>query len=212
MGTGDRVPEAIKLLGLNVTMLNERDLTTGDLSRFDVIVVGIRASQVRRDFVANNGRLLDYVRAGGTMIVQYQQQEFIRENMLPLPAKMEAVVNGTQRISNLRTVDENAPVKILAPNHPVFNYPNKISNTDFDNWVQERHLYSLSQLDNAWVPLLESHDEGEPEINGGLVYARYGKGHYVYNSYSFFRQLPTGNPGAYRLFANLLSLPRTGGR
>ena len=212
IGTGDRVPEAIKLLGLNVTMLNERDLTTGDLSRFDVIVVGIRASQVRRDFVANNGRLLDYVRAGGTMIVQYQQQEFIRENMLPLPAKMEAVVNGTQRISNLRTVDENAPVKILAPNHPVFNYPNKISNTDFDNWVQERHLYSLSQLDNAWVPLLESHDEGEPEINGGLVYARYGKGHYVYNSYSFFRQLPTGNPGAYRLFANLLSLPRTGGR
>ena len=117
-------------------------------------------------------------------------------------------VNGTQRISNLRTVDENAPVKILQPAHPVFNYPNKITQADFANWVQERHLYSLSQLDPQYVPLLESHDEGEPEIPGGLVYARLGKGHYVYNSYSFFRQLPTGNPGAYRLFANLLSLPK----
>lgn len=212
MGTGDRVPEAIKLLGLDVTMLNERDLTTGDLSRFDVIVVGIRASQVRRDFVANNGRLLDYVRSGGTMIVQYQQQEFIRENMLPFPARMDAVINGTQRLSNLRTVDENAPVKILAAGHPVLTYPNRIGASDFDNWVQERHLYSLSQLDKAWTPLLESHDEGEPEIPGGLVYARLGKGHYVYNSYSFFRQLPTGNPGAYRIFANLLSLPKTGNR
>lgn len=212
MGTGDRVPEAIRLLGLPVTMLSEKDLSTGDLSRFDVIVVGIRASQVRRDFVANNGRLLDYVRNGGTMIVQYQQHEYVRENMLPFPAKLDAVINGNQRLSNLRTVDENAPVKILVPDHPVFTSPNRISSADFENWVQERHLYSLSSLDPQYVPLLESHDEGEPEINGGMVYAKLGKGHFVYNSYSFFRQLPTGNPGAYRIFANLLSLPKNASR
>jgi LmbE family N-acetylglucosaminyl deacetylase len=212
MGTGDRVPEAIRLLGLPVTMLSEKDLTTGDLSRYDVIVVGIRASQVRRDFVANNGRLLDYVRNGGTMIVQYQQHEYARENMLPFPAKMEGVVRGTQRISNLRAVDETAPVTILQPRHPVFNFPNKIGKADFDNWVQERHLYSLSDLGPQWTPLLESHDEGEEDIPGGMVYAKIGRGHYVYNAYSFFRQLPTGNPGAYRIFANLLSLPKTGNK
>jgi LmbE family N-acetylglucosaminyl deacetylase len=209
MGTGDRVPEAIRLLGLNVTMLVEEDLSTGDLSKFDTIVVGIRASQVRPDFVANNGRLLDFVRNGGTMIVQYQQQEYIREKLMPYPAEMSSVVNGVQRISNVRVVDENAPVKILVPNHSVFNYPNKIIASDWDNWVQERNLYSFSTFDPQYTALLESHDEGEPEGKGAMVYAKLGKGHYVYNSYSFFRQLPTGNPGAYRLFANLLSLPKS---
>ena len=210
MGTGDRVPEAIRLLGLNVTMLEEGDLSTGDLSKFDTIVVGIRASQVRPDYVANNNRLLDFVRNGGTMIVQYQQQEFIRENLAPFPAKMEAVINGTQRVSNVRVVDENAPVKILVPAHPIFNYPNKIVNSDWDNWVQERNLYTLTGLDQNYTALLETADEGEPANTGGLVYAKIGKGHYVYNAYSFFRQLLTGNPGAYRLFANLLSLPKSG--
>ncbi|MDQ3061602.1 MAG: PIG-L family deacetylase [Acidobacteriota bacterium] len=208
MGTGDRVPEAIRLLGLNVTMLEEKDLSTSDLSKFDTIVVGVRASQVRRDFVANNGRLLDFARNGGTLIVQYQQPEYIREKLMPFPAEMSSVVNGVQRISNVRVVDENAAVKILVPNHPVFNYPNKIVASDWDNWVQERNLYNFSTFDPQYTALLESHDEGEPEGNGGMVYAKLGKGHYVYNSYSFFRQLPTGNPGAYRLFANLLSLPK----
>ncbi|MCU1288061.1 MAG: mycothiol conjugate amidase Mca, partial [Acidobacteria bacterium] len=208
MGTGDRVPEAIKLLGLNVTMLEEADLSTGDLSKFDTIIIGIRASQVRPDFVANNGRLLDFARNGGTLIVQYQQQEYIRENMAPFSAKMESVVNGTQRVSNVRVVDETAPVKILVPAHPVFNYPNKIVNSDWDNWVQERNLYSLTGLDPQYTPLLETADEGEAPNTGGMVYAKLGKGHFIYNSYSFFRQLPTGNPGAYRLFANLISLPK----
>ena len=209
MGTGDRVPEAIRLLGLNVTMLEEGDLSTGDLSKFDTIVVGIRASQVRPDYVANNNRLLDFVRNGGTMIVQYQQQEFLRENLAPFPAKMESVVNGTQRVSNVRVVDENAPVKILVPAHTIFNYPNKIVKTDWDNWVQERNLYTLTGLDPQYTALLETADEGEAPNTGGLVYAKLGKGHYVYNAYSFFRQLPSGNPGAYRLFANLLSLPKS---
>ena len=208
MGTGDRVPEAIRRLGLNVTMLEEKDLSTGDLSKFDTIVVGIRAAQVRPDFVANNARLLDFVRNGGALIVQYQQQEYVNQNLAPFPAKMDMVINGAQRISNVRVVDENAPVKILVPANPIFNYPNKINNSDFSDWVQERNLYNFSTFDPRYTGLLESHDEGEPESSGGLVYAKIGKGNYVYNSYSFFRQLPTGNPGAYRIFANLLSLPK----
>ncbi|MGI8493792.1 MAG: PIG-L family deacetylase [Pyrinomonadaceae bacterium] len=208
MGSGDQVPAAIRRMGLDVTMLGEKDLSTGDLSKFDTIVVGIRASQVRPDFVANNSRLLDFVRNGGTMIVQYQQPEFVSNNLTPFPARMDSVVNGSQRISNIRVTDENAPVKILQPTNPIFNYPNKITATDFDNWVQERNLYNLSNLDANWIPLLESHDAGDPESNGGLVYARVGKGNYIYNSYSFFRQLPNGVPGAYRLFANMLSLPK----
>ena len=207
-GTGDKVPEAIRQLGLNVVMLEESDLSTGDLSKFDTIVVGVRASQVRPDFVANNNRLLDFVRNGGTLIVQYQQQEFIRENLAPFPAKMESVTNGTQRVSNVRVTDENAPVKILVPAHPVFNFPNKIVSTDWDNWIQERNLYTLTALDPQYTALLSTADAGEPEVTGGLVYAKLGRGHYIYNSYSFFRQLPAGNPGAYRLFANLLSLPK----
>jgi hypothetical protein len=193
---------------LDVTMLEEKDLSTGDLSKFDTIVVGVRASQVRPDWVANNNRILDFVRNGGTLIVQYQQQEYIREKMTPFPAEMSSVVNGTQRISNVRVTDENAPVKILVPTHPVFNYPNKIVAGDWENWVQERNLYTWSAFDPKYTALLESHDQGEPEGTGGLVYAKLGKGHFVYNAYSFFRQLPTGNPGAYRLFANMLSLPK----
>lgn len=212
MGSGDAVPAAIRRLGLPVTMLEEKDLSTGNLNQYDTIVVGIRASQVRPDYVANNGRLLDFVKNGGTLIVQYQQSEMIQNNMLPFPAKMESVTNGTQRISNVRVVDENAPVKILVPDNPIFNYPNKIVNSDWDNWVQERNLYTLTSLDPQYSALLETADEGEPPVTGGLVYAKIGKGNYVYNAYSFFRQLPVGNPGAYRLFANMLSLPKAPAR
>ena len=199
VGSGDKVPDAIRRLGLGLSMLSEKELSTGDLSRYDTIVVGIRASQVRPDFVANNQRLIDFVRAGGTLIVQYQQYEFVRNNLPPFPAKMER---------NSRTVDENAKVTILEPNHPVFNFPNKISDKDFSNWVQERHLYSLTGWDSKYIPLLESHDEGEDEAKGGMLYAEIGKGKYIYSSYSWFRQLPNGVPGAYRIFANMLSQPK----
>lgn len=208
MGSGDEVPAAIKLMGLNVTMLGENDLATGDLSKFDVIVVGIRASQVREDFVANNNRILDYVKNGGTLIVQYQRPDYVERNLEPFPAKMDTQTNGEQRISNVRVVDENAPVKILAPNNPVFNFPNKIGANDWKGWIQERNLYDFTEFDPKYVSLLESHDAGDPENNGGMVYADYGRGRYVYTSYSWFRQLPTGVPGAYRIFANLLSLPK----
>jgi hypothetical protein len=199
MGSGDKVPQAIRRLGLDVTMLGEKDLSTGDLSKFDTIVVGIRASQVRPDYVSNNGRLLDFMNKGGTLIVQYQQQEFTRLGLLPYPAKMD---------TNVRVVDENAPVKILQPAHPVFNFPNKIGDADWKNWVQERDLYCLTDFDAKYTPLLESHDEGEKESNGGMIYAEVGKGKFVYTAYSWFRQLPVGNPGAYRIFANILSLPK----
>jgi hypothetical protein len=206
MGSGDKVPDAIKRLGLDVQMLEEKDLATGDLSKFDTIVVGIRASQVRPDYVANNGRLHDYAKNGGTLIVQYQQNEFTRFNMTPFPAKMEAVINGTQRISNLRVTDENAKVTILEPKHPVFNIPNKIGDSDFDNWIQERNLYCLGEFSSDYTPLLSAADEGEEQIKGGMLYAKLGKGNYIYTSYSWFRQLPVGNSGAYRIFANMLSL------
>lgn len=201
MGSGDKVPQAIERLGLNVTMLGEKELSTGNLNQFDTIVVGVRASQVRPDYVANNGRLTQFMNNGGTLIVQYQQQEYVRLNLPPYPAKMTA---------NIRTVDENAPVKILEPTHPVFNFPNKITDADFADWVQERNLYTLTEFDKQYTPLLETHDEGEPESKGGMLYANVGKGKFVYTAYSWFRQLPTGNPGAYRIFANMLSLPKVG--
>lgn len=194
-GSGDKVADAIRQIGLNLEMLGENDLTNGDLSRFDVIVVGIRASQVRPDFIANHERLLGFVRGGGTLLVQYQLPVY--QNFLPFPATLGA-----------RVANENAKITILEPAHPVFNFPNKITEKDFAGWVQERNLYGFSTFDEKYKPLLEAHDAGEPENKGGLMIAELGKGKYIYASYAFFRQLPAGVPGAYRLFTNLLSLPR----
>jgi LmbE family N-acetylglucosaminyl deacetylase len=203
MGSGDEVPDAIRQMGMNVTMLGERDLASGDLSKFDTIVVGIRASETRPDFVANNKRLLDYVSAGGNMIVQYQRGNWT--GLAPFPVSTQDR-QGTTAGSINRVVDENAPVKILDPQNAVFNFPNKISETDFAGWVQERNAYNLVTFDPKYTPLLEAHDVGEQANNGGLVVAKLGKGTWVYTSYSWFRQLPAGVPGAYRIFANLLSL------
>ncbi len=193
MGTGDTVDEAIRQMGYDVSLLSEKDLSAGDLLSFDVIVVGIRAFQVRPDLAANNQRLLDYVKNGGTLLVQYQRSDY--ENLLPYPGKIGP-----------RVVDENAIVTILEPNHPIFNFPNKITTEDFRGWVQERNLSDLSTFDERYVPLLESHDSGEPNNKGGLVITKLGNGNFVYCSYSLFRQLPSGVPGAYRLMANLLSV------
>jgi hypothetical protein len=207
MGSGDEVPAAIERMGLKVTLLTEDDLAAGDLSRFDTIVVGIRASQSRPDFVANHKRLIEFVERGGTMIVQYQRPDYAAKNLPPFPATMETRgASGQTDIA--RVVDENAPVRILQPQHPAFNFPNKIIESDWSGWVQERNLYNFTTFDARYTPLLEAHDAGEAENAGGMVYARLGRGHYVYTSYAFFRQLPAGVPGAYRLFANLLSLPK----
>lgn len=195
MGSGDQVPDAIKQMGLPVDLLD--DLNSADLTRYDVVVAGIRVSEVRPDFIAHNNKLLDYVKAGGTLIVQYQRPNYSQQKLMPYPAQMGP-----------RVVDENAKVTVLQPEHPIFNFPNKITNDDFSGWVQERNLYNFSTFDETYTPLLEAHDAGEPENKGGLVIADFGKGKYIYCSYSLFRQLPSGVGGAYRLFANMLSLPK----
>jgi LmbE family N-acetylglucosaminyl deacetylase len=198
MGGGDRVPEAIRRLGLDVTLLTDDDLASGDLARYGTIVVGVRASESRPAFVAANARLLQFVRDGGTLIVQYQQTDYTGRSLSPFPAG-----------GNVRVTDERAPVTILEPQHPAFTTPNRITGADWDDWVQERNLYAWATFDPQYTPLLETGDPGEPRQRGGELYARIGKGHYVYTSYAWFRQLPAGVPGAYRLFANLLSLGRT---
>jgi LmbE family N-acetylglucosaminyl deacetylase len=209
MGSGDNVPEAIKQIGLSVEMLNETELSSGDLSRFDTIVVGIRASQTRPDFVVNNQRLLDFVKNGGTLIVQYQRPDYIQQNLQPFAASMTDTQKTTAG-TTARVVDENAKVTILDRTNPIFNFPNRITDADFQGWVQERNLYNFTTFDTKYTALLETHDAGELENKGGMVFAKIGKGNYIYNSYSFFRQLPNGVSGAYRIFANLLSLPNAG--
>lgn len=193
-GSGDRVPDAMAQMGFGVETINEKMLSSGDLSRFQVIVVGIRAYQVRPDIVANNRRLLDFANAGGTLIVQYQLPGYTQQNLVPFPAQQGP-----------RVSDERAKVTILETAHPIFNTPNKITDADFEGWVQERNLYNFSTMDPKYTGLLESHDANEAENKGGLVVADVGKGRYIYCSYSLFRQLPAGVPGAYRLLANMLA-------
>ena len=197
MGSGDQVHEALRRMGVDVTLIDEERLATGDLSVLDTIVVGVRASEARPEFVANNGRLLQYVERGGTLIVQYQQNDYVGRGLVPFPAEMAS-----------RVTDETARVRILKPDHPLFTFPNRITEADFNGWVQERNLYAFTTFDKRYIPLLESADSGEPPHLGGEVYARVGKGHYVYTAYAWFRQLPAGVPGAYRMFANLISLPK----
>jgi LmbE family N-acetylglucosaminyl deacetylase len=199
MGSGDQVPDALRRMGLDVTLIDPEMLSSGDLSRFDTIVVGVRASEARPDFVANNNRLRAYMENGGTLIVQYQQTDYVNRNLPPYPVKVEG---------NPRVTDETAEVKILVPRHPVFSFPNTITDADFSGWVQERNLYSFGTLDGKYTPLLEAKDPGEDLQRGGEVYADVGKGRYVYTSYAWFRQLPAGVPGAYRMFANLVSLSK----
>jgi len=199
MGSGDDVPDALRRMGVEVTMIDRERLATGDLSRFDTIVVGVRASEARPDFVANQARLRAYMERGGTLIVQYQQTDYVERKLPPFPVKSPG---------NSRVTDETAAVRILSPTHPVFTFPNRITSADFNGWVQERNLYSFGSFDARYTPLLESADPGEPAQRGGEVIAPVGKGWYVYTSYSWFRQLRAGVPGAYRQFANLISLPK----
>jgi hypothetical protein len=199
MGSGDDVPDALRRMGVDVTIIDRERLATGDLSRFDTIVVGVRASEARPDFVANQARLRAYMERGGTLIVQYQQTDYVERKLPPFPV---------QSPGNSRVTDETAAVRILSPAHAVFTFPNRITTADFNGWVQERNLYSFGTFDPRYTPLLESADPGEPAQRGGEVIAPVGKGWYVYTSYSWFRQLRAGVPGAYRQFANLISLPK----
>ena len=200
----DPLPEVLRQLGIRVDLLDEAALAFGDLSRYDAITVGIRAYELRPDLMRSNHRLLDYAARGGTLLVQYQR-DFAWNKTLPapFPAKMP---DQTSRVTN-----PNSPVRLLAPQDPLLNSPNKIALADFNGWIQERGLYFWGTFDSRYKPLIGLQDPGEPEAKGALVYARDGKGLYIYTGLSFFRELPAGVPGAYRLFVNLFSqTPRTG--
>jgi len=197
-GASDRVPEALEAVGIPIELLGPDTLSRGDLSRYDAIVIGSRAYETEPALVAGNGRLLDYARGGGLVLVQYQQYGFVSGSFAPYRLSIARPHD--------RVTDETAPVIELEPSHPVFHVPNEIGPADWRGWVQERGLYFAHDWDSAYVAPLETHDSGEPPLAGGLLVARVGKGTYVYTGLSFFRQLPAGVPGAYRLFANILAL------
>jgi hypothetical protein len=203
MGVGDLVPEALEQLGVRVTLLDAEDLAHGDLSRFDAVVTGVRAYKDRDDLIASNDRLLRYVQRGGVMIVQYNKYEFLRKQYGPYPAAIHRPHD--------RVTDEMASVRHLNSAHPIFLGPNVIGADDWDGWVQERGLYFWRSWDARYEPLLEMEDSFPYNAGvkrGALLAARHGKGWYVYTGLAFFRQLPAGVPGAYRLFVNLVSLGR----
>ena len=201
VGAGDKVPESLSQIGYNVEILNIKDIETGNLSKYDGVVLGIRAYNVVDELKYKQGALLDYVKNGGNMIVQYNTAGRWRsqfENIAPYPIT----------ISRDRVTDENATVEILAQGHPLVNYPNKIGEKDFEGWVQERGLYFPNEWDSSFTPILSMADKGEEPKQGSLLVAPYGAGNYIYTGLSFFRELPAGVPGAYKLFANMLSLKK----
>jgi LmbE family N-acetylglucosaminyl deacetylase len=197
MGAGDDIPTVLQQVGMEVTLIPPDKLGGENLSKFGTIVLGIRAYDTQKEVVANNKKLLDYVSAGGTLLVQYETgvTDFNSGNFAPYPA----------HLSRARVSVEEAPVDILAPDDPIFHVPNQISTRDFDGWVQERGLYFMDQWDARYKALLSCHDPNEELQKGGLLRAQYGKGTYIYAGYAFFRQLPAGVPGAIRLYVNLLS-------
>ena len=201
-GTGDLVPEGLRQLGIDVTVLSPKDISSGDLSRFPAIVLGIRAYS-RDELKAYNKRLMDYVEQGGTLIVQYNRQDETGNIQLgPYPFTFP---NNNQNNAD-RVTREDAPVRLLDPRSTVLTVPNVITEKDFEGWVDERGTYFLQNWDPRYTAILESNDPGEPARQGGLLVGKFGKGSYVYTGYAFFRQLPAGVKGAYRLFANLVSI------
>jgi hypothetical protein len=199
MGSGDSGPDVLRELGATVTLLDDGDVETADLSRFDCIVVGVRAYNTRPRLRALQPRLLDYVSNGGRLVVQYQTaDDALKDRIGPYP----------MTISRDRVTVEEAPMRFLAKDHPLLNKPNRITDDDFAGWVQERGLYYANPWDPKYQRVLSANDPGEPPRDGGLLYARYGKGVFIYTGLAFFRQLPAGVPGAWRLFANLVSPER----
>ncbi len=198
-GVGDQVPQAIEQLGAKLSFIEQDELAWGDLSKYDVIMTGVRAYERRADLRAYNHRLLEYAERGGTVIVQYNKMEFNRADYGPFPAK----------VSNNRVSDELVPVKVLVPGHPAFSYPNKIGSSTWDNWVQERGLYFLGEKDKKYVDLVsmvDSFPDNPGEKLGSFVEGKVGKGRWLYLGLGLWRQLPAGTDGAYQLLANLISL------
>lgn len=196
-GAGDEVPNALRQVGYEVTELKREDVTLSKLQQFDALVLGIRAYNVFDDFGPEQQQIEDYVKNGGTVVVQYNTTGGLKNpNFSPIP----------MQLSRDRVTDENSPVRFLNPQHLVLNYPNRITQNDFEDWVQERGLYFPDKWDAAYTPILGLQDPGEPETQGSLLVGKFGKGYYIYTGLSFFRELPQGVTGALKLFANLLSL------
>jgi LmbE family N-acetylglucosaminyl deacetylase len=198
-GTGDEVPQTLENIGVKVEFLSPQDLAKGDLQKFDVILLGVRAYTARPELASNNNRLLDYVHSGGVLVVQYQSVQY-DHNFGPYPY---TVPNDAERV-----VDETSPMTFVDSKDPLLAWPNQINQSDFAGWVEERGHNFMKTWDDRYKAPLETHDAEQDPQRGGLVYAQYGKGVYVYEAYALYRELPDGVPGAYRLFANLLSLAR----
>ena len=196
-GAGDSVAENLKQMGYSVKVLDDTDLTPEQLHGLDAIVIGVRAFNVRNNVASQLPVLFSYVENGGTIVAQYNRPDGLKTTKL---APFELHLSGD------RVTDENATAIFLAPDHPVLNTPNKITSADFDGWVQERGIYFPNQWDDHFTPILAFNDPGESPLKGGLLIAQYGKGYFVYTGLVFFRELPAGVPGAFRLFANLISL------
>ena len=197
-GAGDLIPESLKQIGYSVVMINPEDITTEHLKKFDAIVLGIRAYNTLPILKYKQKFLLEYVKNGGNMVVQYNTS---RRVDVAAPFKLN--------LSRDRVTDENAEVEILEKSHAVMNFPNKISEQDFNGWVQERGLYFPNSWSSEYIPILSMNDKGEKPKKGSLLIAKYGKGNYIYTGLSFFRELPAGVSGAYKLFANILSTGKT---
>ncbi len=197
MGAGDEVPNALHEMGCSVTLLEDKDLTPENLKKFDAVVIGIRAYNTKDGLAQRQAQLFEYVKNGGTLVTQYNNSfDLVTNNLAPYPIKL----------GRTRVTDQKAEMRFLHPDHPVLNTPNKLTPKDFDGWVQERGLYFPTEWDAHFTPLLASNDPGENSADGSLLVAPYGNGQFVYTGLAFFRQLPAGVPGAYRLFANLISL------
>ena len=195
-GAGDLIPESLQQIGYQVQILSEAEIMNTDLSQYDAIISGVRAYNVNERLNLMQPKLMDYVNSGGTFLVQYNvNNPLLVQNIGPYPFKL----------SRDRVTEENAVVTFLDKDHPVLNYPNKITQKDFDGWIQERGLYFTIDADPRYSRILSMNDPGEPAKDGSLLVADYGKGRFVYTSLVFFRELPAGIPGAYRLFVNLIT-------
>ena len=200
-GAGDDVPASLEQMGYKVVMITDEQLQNGNLNEFPAIVLGVRALNTNEKLQQYKQRVFDYVKEGGNLIVQYNTNSFfgpLKDQISPVPFKL----------SRDRVTIEEAPVTFLLPEHPVLNFPNKITNADFDGWIQERGIYFGTDMDSSFECPLSMNDPGEKPNKGSLIVAKYGKGNYVYTGLAFFRELPAGVPGAYRLFANILSLEK----
>lgn len=201
MGVGDSVPQGLQQLGAQVTLLDERALAAADLSVYDTIMTGTRAYAVREDLKTYNSRLLDYVKAGGNMIVLYNTQELVPNTFAPFPGELPRTAEEVS--------EEDSPVTILAPTHQSFNWPNKITAADFDGWVEQRGSKFFTKWDAAYTPMISTFDKNQPPQSGGWLTAKVGKGNWTYFAYALHRQLPYGVAGAYRITANLLALNKS---